>query len=204
MKVSRQQAAENRERVLQTAARLFREKGVDGVGVAELMQAAGLTHGAFYGQFGSKEELVAQACAWALGKTESYWERLQAREPDPLAAIVDAYLSPAHRDDPGRGCALTTLGVEAPRRDPAVRRAVSDGMERLLQRLETLLPDTLSGAARHRRALALMASLVGGLVLARAVDDESLSEDILAAVREELQAPPEGGQEAGNEAEQGA
>jgi TetR/AcrR family transcriptional repressor of nem operon len=179
MKVSREQAAENRERVLQTAARLFREKGVDGVGVAELMQAAGLTHGAFYGQFSSKEELVAEACRWALGKTESYWERLQAREADPLAAIVDAYLSPAHRDDPGRGCALTTLGVEAPRRDPGVRRAVSDGLVHLLAR-------RLQAARRRRRALALMASLVGGLVLARAVEDEALSAEILAAVRAEL------------------
>lgn len=186
MKVSREQAAENRERVLQTAARLFREKGVDGVGVAELMQAAGLTHGAFYGQFSSKEELVAEACRWALGKTESYWERLQAREADPLAAIIDAYLSPAHRDDPGRGCALTTLGVEAPRRDPGVRRAVSDGLVNLLARLEGLLPRRLQAARRRRRALALMASLVGGLVLARAVEDETLSAEILAAVRAEL------------------
>lgn len=186
MKVSREQAAENRERVLQTAARLFREKGVDGVGVAELMQAAGLTHGAFYGQFSSKEELVAEACRWALGKTESYWERLQAREADPLAAIIDAYLSPAHRDDPGRGCALTTLGVEAPRRDPGVRRAVSDGLVNLLARLEGLLPRRLQAARRRRRTLALMASLVGGLVLARAVEDETLSAEILAAVRAEL------------------
>lgn len=186
MKVSREQAAENRELVLQTAARLFREKGVDGVGVAELMQAAGLTHGAFYGQFSSKEELVAEACRWALGKTESYWERLQAREADPLAAVIDAYLSPAHRDDPGRGCALTTLGVEAPRRDPGVRRAVSDGLVHLLARLEGLLPQRLQAARRRRRALALMASLVGGLVLARAVEDETLSAEILAAVREEL------------------
>lgn len=186
MKVSREQAAENRERVLQTAARLFREKGVDGVGVAELMQAAGLTHGAFYGQFNSKEELVAEACRWALGKTESYWERLQAREADPLAAVIDAYLSPAHRDDPGRGCALTTLGVEAPRRDPGVRRAVSDGLVNLLTRLEGLLPRRLQAARRRRRALALMASLVGGLVLARAVEDEALSAEILAAVRAEL------------------
>jgi len=186
MKVSREQAAENRERVLQTAARLFREKGVDGVGVAELMQAAGLTHGAFYGQFSSKEELVAEACRWALGKTESYWERLQAREADPLTAIIDAYLSPAHRDDPGRGCALTTLGVEAPRRDPGVRRAVSDGLVHLLVRLEGLLPRRLQAARRRRRALALMASLVGGLVLARAVEDETLSAEILAAVRAEL------------------
>ncbi len=186
MKVSREQAAENRERVLQTAARLFREKGVDGVGVAELMQAAGLTHGAFYGQFNSKEELVAEACRWALGKTENYWERLQAREADPLAVVIDAYLSPAHRDDPGRGCALTTLGVEAPRRDPGVRRAVSDGLVNLLARLEGLLPRRLQAARRRRRALALMASLVGGLVLARAVEDETLSAEILAAVRAEL------------------
>ena len=192
MKVSREQAAENRERVLQTAARLFREKGVDGVGVAELMQAAGLTHGAFYGQFSSKEELVAEACRWALGKTESYWERLQAREADPLAAVIDAYLSPAHRDDPGRGCALTTLGVEAPRRDPGVRRAVSDGLMNLLGRLEGLLPRRLQAARRRRRALTLMASLVGGLVLARAVEDESLSAEILAAVREELAEKPPG------------
>lgn len=194
MKVSRQQAEENRERVLQTAARLFRERGMDGVGVADLMREAGLTHGAFYGQFGAKEQLVAEACTWALDKTERYWGRLQAREADPLAALVATYLSPAHRDDLGRGCALATLGVEAPRREPAVRRAVGDGLGKLLAALEGLLPACLQGQRRRRRALTTMASLVGGLVLARAVDDEALSGEILAAVREELSGPaPRGG-----------
>jgi len=187
MRVSRQQAEENRERVLQTAARLFRERGIDGVGVADLMREAGLTHGAFYGQFASKEELVAEACAWALGKTERYWGRLQEREAEPLASLIDIYLSPAHRDDPGRGCALTTLGVEAPRRDGRVRQAVSQGMQNLLKAVEAMLPERLQRARRRQKSLSMMASLVGGLVLSRAVEDGALSLEILEAVRADLQ-----------------
>ena len=102
MRVSREQAAQNRERVLDAAAKLFRERGFSGVGVAELMHAAGLTHGAFYGQFGSKDDLMAEACARAFESSLERWRKAAARSPgDPLAAVVASYLSPSHRDEPG-------------------------------------------------------------------------------------------------------
>src|SRR3954470_1120937 len=119
MKVSREQAAENRERIVQTAARLFRERGFDGIGVADLMNAAGLTHGGFYGQFESKEDLAAQACARALDESAGKWARATEGKParEALKAVADFYLTPRHAGDPGSGCAFVALGAEAARRE---------------------------------------------------------------------------------------
>src|SRR3982074_352699 len=101
MKVSREQAAKNRERILDVAAQLFRERGFDGVGVADLMKAAGLTHGGFYGHFASKEDLMGQACSRALAGSLDRWSRLAEGETKGrLSAIATAYLSAAHRDRP--------------------------------------------------------------------------------------------------------
>ncbi|ANQ83417.1 TetR/AcrR family transcriptional regulator [Azoarcus olearius] len=181
MRVSREQAAENRERVVQEASRLFREHGFDGIGVAELMKQAGLTHGAFYGQFGSKDALMAEASARALADSLSYWKRrVAAAGEDGLTSIVNKYLSPAHRDHPGRGCAFAALGAEAHRRNPAVRQAMSAGLLPLVDELARLLPDS-PGADRRQQALAAFSAMVGALVLARAVDDAALSEEILRA-----------------------
>src|SRR5436309_11486102 len=107
MKVSREQAAQNRERIVETAAQLFRERGFEGIGVADLMKEAGLTHGGFYGHFGSKEELIAEASDRALAQSLARWDKLMARAPDDaLSAIAKAYLNGTHRDDPGAGCLL--------------------------------------------------------------------------------------------------
>src|ERR1700675_5091971 len=107
MKVSREQAAENRERIVQVAAKLFRERGFDGIGVADLMKAAGLTHGGFYGHFESKEDLMAQACEHATARSKTLFGKLAERVPDDaLGEIARAYLSPRHRDDPGAGCLI--------------------------------------------------------------------------------------------------
>lgn len=185
MKVSREQAVENRKRVLETAARLFREKGFDGIGVADLMKAAGLTHGGFYGQFSSKEDLAAQACARALADSEEKWERWAEKAKDPLQAAADSYLSPRHRDNPGTGCAFVALGAEAPRWGRAVQRVFTEGLRARIARVVQLLPGQ-GEKARRQKAIATMASLVGGLVLARAVDDPKLSDEILQAVKDEL------------------
>lgn len=186
MKVTRQQAAENRERILDVAARLFREKGFDGIGVADLMKSAGLTHGGFYGQFASKEDLAAQACARALAESAQNWEQLiDEKTRDPLQVLAASYLSARHRDNAGNGCAFVALGAEAPRREPAVRRAFTQGLLSRIGQL-TQMVSGRSGAARRQKALATMASLVGALVLARAVDDQKLSDEILQAVRESL------------------
>lgn len=182
MRVSREQAAENRERVVQTAARLFREHGFDGIGVADLMKQAGLTHGAFYGHFDSKDDLMAEASARALEESLAYWhKRIEHAGADGLATVVGKYLSPAHRDHPGRGCAFAALGAEAQRHTPAVRRAMTAGLRPLLDVLGRLLPGR-SKAAKRQKALAAFSAMVGALVLARAVDDEALSGEILQAV----------------------
>src|SRR5438270_11833799 len=111
MKVSREQAARTRERIIETAARRFRERGYEGIGVADLMKEAGLTHGGFYGHFASKEELIAEASARALTESLARLSDIAERaHDDPLSAMADAYLSSGHRDDPGDGCLLAALG----------------------------------------------------------------------------------------------
>ena len=192
MKVSKEQMAENRERILNAAAQLFREKGFDGIGVADLMKSAGLTHGGFYGHFASKDELMAQASARALHRLQTAWAAI-ARDAvdkgqDPLAAIEAAYLSPRHRDAPGQGCLLAALGGDAARQGPAVRHAVTEGVRAQLEGLATLVPGRTK-AAKRQRALADYANLVGAMVLARAVDDEELSNEILNATAASLRLP---------------
>jgi TetR/AcrR family transcriptional repressor of nem operon len=124
MKVSREQAAQNRERIIEAAAQLFRKRGFDGIGVADLMKEAGLTHGGFYGHFASKEDLIAEASARALTDSVAVWSKLADRASgDPLSAVAGAYLTSRHRDNPGAGCLLAALGPDVARQGPAVRRA---------------------------------------------------------------------------------
>src|SRR5580700_5775442 len=154
MKVSRIQEAENHERILDVATRLFRERGIDGIGVADLMKAAGLTHGGFYGHFKSKEDLVAQAAT---------------------------YLTPKHRDATGRGCPMAALGSEIARQGPPVRRAFTDELRPFLDYLSRIVQGS-SNNLRRQKALATYAGLVGALIVSRAVDDPDLSNEILSAV----------------------
>lgn len=186
MRVSREQAAENRSRVVEVAARLFRERGFDGIGVADLMKAAGLTHGGFYGQFASKDQLAVEAVERAVERNAEVWRRREAgEEGEPLRAVVDGYLSARHRDRVGEGCALAALAADAARGGaPGLRRALRSGLEGLVGTLARLLPGRTE-AVRRRRALAKASAMVGALILSRAVDDEALSEEILAAVRNE-------------------
>ena len=182
MKVSREQAAQNRERVVETAAKLFREKGYDGIGVADLMRGAGLTHGGFYGNFGSKEALMKEAVTYALDKGVAIWDKLALKRPeDPLDAITSAYLSAAHRDHPGQGCAIAALGPEVARLAPEVREAMTEGVRKQLDKLAALMPPEDAGEKRQA-ALVTYASMVGALVLSRAVNDAPLSEEFLSAV----------------------
>ena len=133
MRVTREQAASNRERVLQVAGTLFREHGFDGIGVADIMKRAGLTHGGFYGQFTSKDDLAAETTARVLGKA-GWQERLTGKANASFGDMVRAYLSPRHRDDPGTGCLFAALGSDAARQPRAVRRAATDGFRAGLTR----------------------------------------------------------------------
>jgi len=198
MRVSRQQAAQNRERIIDAAGALFRARGFGGIGVADIMRAADLTHGGFYGHFASKDDLVAQASKRAMARAAANWGKVVAAAPEqPYAALLEHYLSPRHRDDPGHGCAFAALGGDAARGGRVVREAFAKGLEPLIDILaESLarLPAKSatksvpgpSKAARRRKALAAMAALVGALTLARAVEDEALSDEILEAARREL------------------
>jgi len=179
VKVSREQFTEHRQRILEAAGRLFCEKGFDGVGVDGIMQEAGLTHGGFYGHFGSKADLAAQACAAALGRTTDKWEAMTAgRSEDGLAEIVQSYLSKRHRDDPGSGCIFAALGGEVARQSDAVRTTVTQGVRAQLGILEKVV-DGRSKAERREQAVAALSGLVGAMVVARLVDDPALSNEIL-------------------------
>jgi len=184
MKVSREQAAENRERVLQAAGALFREKGFDGVALNDIMKSAGLTHGAFYGQFDSKDALVAEACAGVMARAAARWTALGERE-EPLAALVGSYLSPRHRDAPARACALPSLAAEAARGPAAVRRAFTQGLRDFLAILARYVGGG-TAAARRRRAIVTMSGMVGAMILARAVNDAELSDEILRTAAKEF------------------
>jgi TetR/AcrR family transcriptional repressor of nem operon len=186
MRVSREKAAENRERIIDAAGALFRAKGFGGIGVADIMKAADLTHGGFYGHFVSKDDLVAQASRRTMARSAVKWERVAAGAPDqPYAALLRHYLTPRHRDEPDRGCAFAALSADAGRSGKAVREAFAEGLEPLIDILAKAVPGR-SKATRRRKAVAAMAGLVGALTLARAVRDSSLSNEILEAALREL------------------
>lgn len=182
MRVSREQAAENREKILATAAKLFREKGFDGIGVADLMKAAGLTHGGFYGHFDSKDDLMAQACERAVDQLLQDGEarRVNSSE-DAFTNFIKNYLSIGHRDNAGAGCLMAALGAEAARQNPTVRAAFTAAAKRLHGALTAIIPASSKKKA-HEKALVTLATLVGAQVIARAVNDEEMSEEVLALV----------------------
>jgi TetR/AcrR family transcriptional regulator, transcriptional repressor for nem operon len=186
MRVSREKAAEHRERIIDAAGALFRAKGFDGIGVADIMKAADLTHGGFYGHFASKDDLVAQSSKRTMAQAAQNWSKVTAADPaEPFTALLKHYLSPRHRDDPGKGCAFAALGNDAARSGKVVRKAFAEGIEPLLDILAEAVPGK-SQAVRRRKALAAMAALVGALTLARAVEGTELSDEMLNAVLREL------------------
>jgi len=177
MRVTKEKAAENRERILTEAARLFRERGVSAVGMDVLADAAGMTHGSLYSQFDSKEHLAAEALGRAFDASAAKYG-----EVETLSAYVDRYLSLRHRDNPGSGCAIATLGCEVPRQGNVMRQTFTEGLRRMMERLTRLLGPKARRKCENE-ALAIVATLVGGMILARAVDDRELSDRILAACR---------------------
>jgi len=194
MRVSREQAEKNRANVVNVAGRLFRKRGFDGVGIADIMQAAGLTHGGFYRQFGSKDALAAEASAGALAATRRRWEAVlrEAREA-PLQAIAEFYLTPSHRDHAETGCAFAALAPDAARAGPEVKAVFESGLESKLELVtEALKAQGVAAADVRAEALAALSTLVGALALSRAVNDPALSDEILAAAARSLGALPDG------------
>jgi TetR/AcrR family transcriptional regulator, transcriptional repressor for nem operon len=180
---SQKDKEKNHAQIVEIAAQKMRESGTEGPGVAEIMQAAGLTHGGFYKHFDSRDDLVAEAVEAAVAQgREGIGEVIEGAD-DPLAAFVDWYLSPAHRDEPGTGCAVVALGADAARADERVRATYTGQVERYVAQMEDLLG---GGEDARRRAIAAVSAMVGAMLISRAVDDEALSEEILAAVRESV------------------
>ena len=181
MRVTKEKAAENRERILKAASRLIRERGISGAGVDALTEAAGMTHGSLYSQFGSKDRLVEEALGYALaasGKTGA--------AAATLDRYISSYLAPEHRDQPGQGCPLAALACEMPRHGSGVRDRFTAGVRGMIRQIGARLDAGLKRRQRDEKALATIASLVGALVLARAVNDPTLSDDILRAAKSRL------------------
>ena len=169
-----EETAAKHEQIVKEASRLFRERGFENVSVAEVMKAAGLTHGAFYAHFNSKEEL--QAAAVAYGQKVSL-ERLQrSKKKTAKGSFTDRYLSPGHRDNPGDGCTMAALGQEVARSAPELKAAFEQGLEEIISAEE----------GDRKEAIFQTAALLGGVVLARAVQDPRLSDEILKSVRQKL------------------
>ncbi|WUR15193.1 TetR family transcriptional regulator [[Empedobacter] haloabium] len=175
MKVTKAQAQANRARIVETASTLFRERGYDGVGVADLMAAAGFTHGGFYKHFGSKGDLMAEAAACGIAQT------VALSEGADLARFVRVYLSREHRDARATGCTLAALSGDAARQPEAVRATFAAGIENLLAALgAATAPDDAGATERRARYLDVLAHAVGALVMSRACpDDAPLADEIL-------------------------
>lgn len=193
MKVSKAQAAENRQGILDAAARLYRERGLTGVGVADITRDAGLTHGGLYRHFASKEALVQEACARAFD-----WSIAPLDGATPNTTVyerIQSYLSPQHRDSPGTGCPAAALAVDAARAGSELSEVFAQGIERNIGRFAQLLADSSAGTGStpiphedRARAMQILATMVGGLVLARATAAArpALSDEILTTLQAQL------------------
>jgi TetR/AcrR family transcriptional regulator, transcriptional repressor for nem operon len=183
MRRSREEKAQVHERILDIASARIREAGIDGPSVAEIMQAAGLTHGGFYKHFRSRDDLIAEAADRAFTESDGKVHEITDDARDPLAAFVDWYLSAHHRDDAAHGCAVAALGRDVAHASGHVRSAYDRQVERYLSNLQRLL-DRDSDA--RGRAIVALTMLVGAINLARAIDDHELSDEVLRTVREAL------------------
>ncbi len=189
-RVSRQQTERNREIILQVATRLFRERGLKGLSVADVMSAAGLTHGGFYGHFESKEALAALACKQAFEQSVQRWAERVAPTRDRQGArraLIDAYLADHNRDQPGEGCPTVGFAGDVCREPAAspLRQAYSEGVSALLDDFEATM-EQKDAEQRRQTALVEFSLMVGAITLARATEGGSLSDEVLQAVREYL------------------
>lgn len=190
MRVSRVQAEENRQTVIDVASRLFREHGFDGIGLKDLMAGAGLTQGAFYKQFESKDDLAAQASKRALESAFKIWSAVGESNPeDPFGAMVAFYLSMDHRALRGDGCPIVALGSDAARQNEDVKAAFQAGIEKYLELLGGWIGDA-DDAQPSGKAMAILSTMIGAMVLSRAVNDEQMSKRFLQAAAESVLAGP--------------
>jgi len=187
MRYSREHKLETHARIVRKASVRLREKGAHGVGVADLMKEAGLTHGGFYAHFDSRDDLVIEAFTHAMDRSTERWRKLVEQTPREkrFATIVNSYLTSLHRDDPGRGCAIPTLGAEIARESARTRRVFAGRLDQMIDILADQVPNLPRKAAR-KRAAAAMATMIGTLVMARVAGSGDFSDEILGAGREAL------------------
>ncbi|MDX8454639.1 TetR/AcrR family transcriptional regulator [Mesorhizobium sp. VK9D] len=186
MRVSRVQAEENRQTVINVASRLFREHGFDGIGLKDLMKGAGLTQGAFYKQFASKEDLAAQASERALESASGRWSAAIAASPqDPLGAVIAFYLSMGHRDEKMDGCPVAALGSDAARQGTDIKAAFETGVRAYLEMVGHMIAATL-GQKTDDKAMAVLSTMVGALLLSRVVNDPELAQAFLNAAGQQV------------------
>jgi len=179
MKVSKEIMAEHRETILVAASKKFRELGFTGIGVSDLMKEVGLTHGGFYGHFASKEELVALASERSMNDSIKRWEDIMSNaEGDPLTAFAKYYVTKGYS---GGGCLFGSVGSEIARQPSSVKKAVTGALEKFLEMLGRHI-NSRTAEDRRRKAIATYASLVGGMMLARSVEDQTFAKEILDAV----------------------
>jgi TetR/AcrR family transcriptional repressor of nem operon len=190
MRKSKQETALTRERIVKAAASEFRQHGIVATGLADLMSAAGLTHGGFYRHFDSKDQLVAEASAAALATTTDKMAEAATREPGRkgLEAMVRRYLSTAHRDNPRDGCLLAALGSELARSDTQTRNAATAAFLKLVDILAGQIDDAKPEEA-NKRAMAAVSTMIGALTMSRIMNDERLSKSLLRNVKDVLTGP---------------
>jgi TetR/AcrR family transcriptional repressor of nem operon len=185
MRYVKEHKLQTRSRIVEMASYGLRQNGADGVSVADLMKLAGLTHGGFYSHFESRDALVVEAFALAMDRTVSRWLELTREMPveERFDVVVDAYLSPDHRDNQQSGCALPALGADIARSNQKARRRLARKLEEMIDVLAGLLPQKSPAEARQV-ATGAIATMMGSIVLARAAGNKMLSDDILHAGRQ--------------------
>jgi TetR/AcrR family transcriptional regulator, transcriptional repressor for nem operon len=187
LKTSRAHVEKNRENLLDAASKGFRRKGFEGVKVAELMQEVGLTHGGFYNYFKSKDELAASACDTSLKRQADCVRAMSGADTSvELVAYIERYLSQASRDAPENTCLFPSLSADVSRQGEAVRTVFSDGLRDYLDAMGDLTDTDRPKDGLPHNAVAVLSTLVGAMVLARAVNDRQLSDGILYAARQSL------------------
>lgn len=185
MRYTKEHKQETHARIVRKASVRLREKGAHGIGVADLMKEAGLTHGGFYAHFDSREALVIEAFNYAMDRSTDRWRKLAEQTPPEkrFAAIVESYLTTIHRDDPGHGCAVPTLGPEIAREGAKARKAFAARLDEMIEMMADQLPELPRKAARAQ-AIAALSTMAGALVLSRVAGTGEFSEEILGAGRE--------------------
>ena len=194
MRSSRQDTEKHREAIIDAAAKLVRERGFDSVSVPDLMAEVGMTHGGFYRHFASKEALAPLAFARAFSAVDDFLETAATNHPaDPdgtLREFFETYLSPAHRDNPGAGCATSALAGDIARARPgAAQQAYVCGVEQMVRELQEAQAN--QSPESHQRALITLSTMVGALLLSRATRGNAISDDLLAAARQAISPKPE-------------